>query len=320
MKKSTWRKRRMKSGLTISEVANYLDIDYSKYLSIERGEVKMPNKYIDKFNQLINKNKGEKKVDRLNREEIVNQWWKEISTKDDNGKFKLYEKMKEFNIDRLSELDSLLGYNCRGASSNYLNGYSKVAFDVKNKFYSFFENELNIQPPKDKESKTVVKPRKTIKDSEEFLNLKTWYDSFSLNDFMNKYNLSRRQLAVSSGVGNTTLFSLSHNPEQLPSVSTLRKLKSFVDGYEDKTEVKPVDIELIESLNCEIVGDIANEVIENLQPKEEVSESKMMKLNEKYQKEIEKIDVILEQYEITIMNLKKEKELYIRVLEDINEL
>lgn len=167
----------MKKGLTISEVANYLDIDYNKYALIDKGVVKMPNKYIEKFNELINKSKGEKNINRLTREEIVNNWWDEMSVKISRGTFKLNEKMHEFNIDNLCELDRLRGYSAPGTMSNYLNRNGNVGFDTKNKVYSFFENELNIQAPKN-ESK-VDKPR-GIQSTNEYNELLAWYKNFDL--------------------------------------------------------------------------------------------------------------------------------------------
>lgn len=319
MPNSIWRKRRLKKGLEVSEVANYLDISYDRYMLIDRGIVKMPNKYIEKFNELINKNKGETKVNTLTRQEIVNKWWDEMSVKIGRGEYKLNEKMREFNIDTLRELNSLLGYSNSGAMSNYLSGHSKVGFDIKNKIYSFFENELNIQPPKT--NKTYKRPNKVgIRNTEEFSELYTWYKEFDFKRWKECTSLTNKDIVKKSGLSDGTVHNLMYKPYQTPCIATLRKLKSFIDNYtENSANVSigqtmvftSVPVEEVPEDIRRIGQDLVREVNENMTLKE--------KLTEKYGAEIERITAIIEQHEIIIADLRRDKDVYEKVLADLNE-
>ena len=50
-------KKRAQSGLTRADMAKELGVEYNKYKAMERGEIKMPSKLMDKFNEIINKGK-----------------------------------------------------------------------------------------------------------------------------------------------------------------------------------------------------------------------------------------------------------------------
>lgn len=319
MRNTTWRKRRLKKGLDISEVANYLDISYERYALIDKGDVKMPNKYIEKFNELINKSKGERQVNRLTREEMVNNWWDEMSVKLGRGQFKLNEKMKEFNIDTLCELDSLLGYSASGSMSNYLNGYQSVGFDVKNKIYSFFENELNIQPPKTKNNNAPRQAR-GVQNTPEYSELLEWYKSFDLKSWRNTTGLTNKDIVKKSGLSDGTVHNIMYKHFQTPCIATMRKLKYFIDNYTEIIETKPVaqtmvftsvPIEEVPEDVRKMGQELVKEVNENMTLKE--------KLTEKYEAEIERITAIIEQHEIIIADLRRDKDVYEKVLADLNE-
>lgn len=320
MRNTIWKKRRLKKGLHISEVANYLDISYEKYALIDKGDIKMPNKYIEKFNKLMNKSKGETSIDRLTREEIVNEWWDKMSQKKGHGQFNLNEKMIEFNINSLKELDVLLGYTREsGTMSNYLNGHRHISFDAKNKVYSFFENELNIQPPKIKQEK-VIKSSKIVQSSAEYKELLKWYDNFDLKEWMNKYSVNRKDLSKKSGLSAGTIHNIIKKKHPTPTMSVMNKLKIFVDNYTEKhanesmsqtTTFTCVPTKEVPEDSREMGRELTREANENMSLKE--------KLTQKYETEIERLSGIIEQHELLIIDLKKEKDFYEKIINDINE-
>ena len=321
MKNTTWRKRRLKKGLDMSEVANYLDISYERYALIDRGEVKMPNKYIEKFNELINKSKGETNINRLTREEIVNVWWDTMSQKVGHGRFKLNEKMIEFNIQTLNELDILLGYKHKsGMMSNYLNGHQQVGFDVKNKVYSFFENELNIQPPKVKQPRTNNSARRTIQQTDEYVELLKWFNSFDFKKWRDDHKMTNKELHEASGLATGTIYNIIHRTHDKPTISVMQRLKNFIDNYTEKPVNKPISqVMTFTSIPAEEVPkdirrmgeELVREVNENMSLKE--------KLLNKYEQELENLDAMIAHHEAALFDLRKEKEFYEKIINDINE-
>ena len=318
---TTWRKRRLRKGLDISEVANYLDMSYERYALIDKGDVKMPNKYIEKFNELINKSRGETSINRLTREEVVNVWWDTMSQKIGHGQFKLNEKMIEFNIQTLNELDILLGYkNKSGAMSNYLNRHKDVSFDVKNKVYSFFENELNIQPPKVKQEKTSSKGNRTIQSSDEYKELLKWYDNFDLTNWRGKHPITNKDLSKQSGLATGTIYNIMRKTHSTPTIDVMKKLKDFIDNYTERPTNKPISqVMTFTSIPTEEVPEdirrmgreLAREVNENMSLKE--------KLLAKYDEVIEGIENDINRYKYMIERLEDKIAFYEQIINDINE-
>ena len=319
---TTWRKRRLKKDLTISEVANYLDISYDRYLLIDKGEVKMPNKYIEKFNELINKSKGETSINRLTREEIVNEWWDEMSQKIGHGQFKINEKMRDFNIYTLRELDELLGYKgTSGMMSNYLNNCRKVGFDIKNKVYSFFENELNIQPPKYPAPTSYNRPHQVgIQKTNEYKELLEWYTNFNLKEWRNARRITNTEMVRASGLSDGTIHNILYKNFNTPCLSTMQKLKRYVENYdtgETKKDVyqtvtfTSVPVEEVPEDIRRIGQELCREVNEDMALKE--------KLTEKYNNKIEGIKNVINKYQYQIEKLEEEKRFYETVLQDIQE-
>ena len=103
-----YKKKRKKAGLAPSDMAKELGINCKKYSLIENGVVKMPKNLIDKFNEIVSKGKNENTLERLNNEQVVNDFWNDMKTKVD-GQYNLKRRMKEFNIDTFRELASLTG-------------------------------------------------------------------------------------------------------------------------------------------------------------------------------------------------------------------
>ena len=236
-----YEKKRRALGLSQSEVANYLGISYKRYALIGRGKVKMPANLIDKFNELINKSKGERDIERLNREEIVNTWWNEMAQKVGHGKYKINEKMKEFNIDTLKELANLLGYKNQSQLCNYLSGKLEPTFNTKNMIYSFFENEINIQPPKENKSKNIKRLKPKHKETtnltdKEIDTLYRWYEMFDINEWVTN-NISRiDDMAKNIHVAPNTIRALMRKEQPRPS--TLKKVYDYITNYNNKETVE----------------------------------------------------------------------------------
>lgn len=327
-KRNYYRKKRLKKGLSMSEVANALNIDCAKYELIDRGKVKMPKNLIDKFNEIINKGKGEHIIAKLNREELVNKWWDEMSTKTSYGKYKLNEKMKEFNIDTLIELSNLLGWKSQAGICNYLSGKIPITFNTKNKIYSFFENELNIQPPKNnktKKNKTYTIYKKTM-DLNEIQNLYNWYDGFDIVEWAQQNNLKRDDISTGTGLASGTISNLYRNIFAQPTVNTLMKLKSFVDKLDKqknneitivsgpvgtKMTLSSVPIKEVPEDIKKIGEDLVKEVNENMKLKE--------KLIETYKNKLEGLEETITNYKQKLTELEIQKDVYQDLLETIQD-
>ncbi len=335
-KRTYYRKKRHQAELSISEVANALDIDCTKYKLIDKGEVKMPKNLIDKFNEIINKGKNEQTLERLNREDIVNKWWNEMSVKSGYGKFKLSEKMKEFNIDSLSELSQLLGWKTPAGLSNYLNNVVPISFDTKNKIYSFFENELNIQPPKKKkETKKkgilLTQDGKRIPyscyskgiDTELYKELLNWYKTFDLKAWANRNNLSRKEIYAHTNFSSGTMSNLYNNKHETPNAKTLLTLKTFVDNIENNI-IAVSDKPIVQTF--ELTSVPINEVPEDIQEignklLEEVNENMTLKekLTNKYQNKLEELEKTIQNFRQELQELEMQKDIYTKILEDIDD-
>lgn len=219
-----YEKKRRKTTLTRSDVANYLNIDYDRYELIERGKVKMPKNLINKFNELINKQKGEVRVEQLNREQIVNEWWDKVRVKKGIGKYGLTEYMDKFNIKSLSQLAELMGYKNKIAIQQKLNGYNRksISYDFKNRLYSFFENELNIQPV---ETKQAIR-RKKVFISE---GLK-WLSHFDIKSYLNENGLTQADLYRETDINRSVMSMLLRKlNESAPSDISINKIIAYYD-------------------------------------------------------------------------------------------
>lgn len=305
-----YRKRRIKAGLTISDVAVGIDMDYMQYALIDRGLKKMPNKYLERFNTLLSRSKGEASVAKMSREDLVNEWWHEVSQQRGHGKYGLTDIMNTFNITTLGELDKLLGYRHPGASSHFLQHAKDVTYNIKNKYYSFFENELNIQPIK----KSKVKPSIAINTKEED-EIFTWWNNFDFKKWYTDNNISRKHICDSARISTGTLSNLYNKKFEKPSMDVLCRVKDYVEHLEnDKpvvmtftsvpTNEVPEEIRRIGQRLCEEVND-------NMQLKE--------KLTEKYKYKVEDIQNEINKHQYQIEKLEEQKHFYEQILIDINE-
>lgn len=307
-----YRKRRIKAGLTISDVAVGIDMDYMQYALIDRGLKKMPNKYLERFNTLLGRSKGEAAVVKMSREELVEEWWNEVSKQKGHGKYNLTDIMNTFNIATLGELDKLLGYKHPGASSHFLQHAEKVTYDIKHKYYSFFENELNIQPVK----KTEVKPNVKI-DNRKQDEIFDWWDSFDFKKWYDENNISRQHICKSTKISTGTLSNLYRRKFDKPTISVLYRLKDYITGFEN-SKPKPVvmtftsvPVEKVPEDVKRIGQELVREVNENMKLQE--------KLTEKYKYKVEEIQSEINKRQCQIEKLEEQKRFYEQILIDINE-
>ena len=161
-----WRKKRAQSGLTRADMAKELGVEYNKYKAMERGEIKMPSKLMDKFNEIINRGKNVHKLEQLDKQMEIDTFWNDVTIKE-NGQYKLMNRMKDFNITTYKELGLLLGYKDGTIFSTRLAHPEEAPIEFKTKLYNFFQDELNRQLPKEKTKPIKKKNKKITKKIEE---------------------------------------------------------------------------------------------------------------------------------------------------------
>lgn len=320
-KETYYKRKRKKAGLASSDIAKELGINYKKYNLIENGVVKMPKNLIDKFNEIVNKGKNENALERLNNEQVVTEFWNEMTTKVD-GTFVLKEKMKEFNIKTFSELANLLGVSGSNLS-HYLNADYEAPYDFKNAMYLFFQDELNIQVPKKKSSSLKGKPGnnqvgRACKDPV----LVDWYRNTDLIKLANENNLTYEDISNGCGVNISSVSRAMRKSTNTPSYNTLKCLKE----YFDKFQINPTifDDEWTKQ-PCETVdfNEFAMPTLEKCEEtpqKEEQNNTDVYDVIERYHREIDEIDDCLETYEKMLQDLSNRRKVCVEVLKVIEEI
>lgn len=156
MKINIFYKRRREANIDITDMATELGLNPKVYEEIERDLRPMPTNLVDKFFAIIKKAKDEpnkQKLERVQKEVEVNEFFDELMA---NDRAKLLNYMEKFNIKNFVELGNLLGY-APSTISNYTKAPNLANYEFKNKFYTFFNDELNIQI-KNEESVKEEKP------------------------------------------------------------------------------------------------------------------------------------------------------------------
>lgn len=206
--KTYYKNKRNKVGLSQSDMARELGIPCVKYEQIERGEIKMPKKLIDKFNEIITRGNNIHSLEKLEHEREVNEYIDWL-IKDDHLKL----EMNMFNISTRNELGQLLGYKdgtilSKLFSGKYANGY---AYDLKNKIYLFFHDELNMQPKK--LNKQISNKQKSI--------------TSKLKKYCETYGLTQSELSKQMCMSLPTINRLLKET-QIVGNSTLSKIDIFL--------------------------------------------------------------------------------------------
>lgn len=230
-----YEKKRRSKGIDTIEVARLLEIDYPKYVKIEKGEMKMPTKLLDKFNEIMNKGKNELQLSAMNRQKEVNEWYDNMIA---NKRANLHKKMIDFNIDSYAELTKLMNYGSGSTFSKYVNKRIPTSYNFKERLYSFFENELNIQPVKKSEnSKTKAKSKIGPNRSKKAIE---FYKNFNIKEWMKKNGMQYRQFAESNGISPSTLYYYI-NPKSkktVPTEYTINKVMNAVEKYEQLNNIQ----------------------------------------------------------------------------------
>lgn len=206
--KTYYKNKRNKVGLSQSDMARELGIPCVKYEQIERGEIKMPKKLIDKFNEIITRGNNIHSLEKLEHEREVNEYIDWL-IKDDHLKL----EMNMFNISTRNELGQLLGYKdgtilSKLFSGKYANGY---CYDLKNKIYLFFHDELNMQPKK--LNKQISNKQKSI--------------TSKLKKYCETYGLTQSELSKQMCMSQSTINRLLKET-QIVGNSTLSKIDIFL--------------------------------------------------------------------------------------------
>lgn len=206
--KTYYKNKRNKVGLSQSDMARELGIPCVKYEQIERGEIKMPKRLIDKFNEIISRGNNIHSLEKLEHEREVNEYIDWLSK---NDHLKL--EMDRFNISTRNELGLLLGYKGGSIISKLFSGKfaNAYAYDLKNKIYLFFHDELNMQPKK--LNKQISDKQKSITSK-----LKKYCETYGLT----QYELSK-QMCMSQPTINRLL-----NETRIVGNSTLSKIDTFL--------------------------------------------------------------------------------------------
>lgn len=204
--KTYYKNKRNKVGLSQSDMARELGIPCVKYEQIERGEIKMPKRLIDKFNEIISRGNNIHSLEKLEHEREVNEYIDWLSK---NDHLKL--EMDRFNISTRNELGQLLGYKGGSIISKLFSGKFAKAYDLKNKIYLFFHDELNMQPKK---------LNKQISDKQKSITSK-------LKKYCETYGLTQCELSKQTHISQATINRLLKET-QIVGNSTLNKIDIFL--------------------------------------------------------------------------------------------
>lgn len=310
MSKSTvYYYKRHRTGLTRSEMANALEVDYERYMLWEQGVLNMPSKYIDKFNEIIHRKKGEHQIERLNHEREVNEWWEEMRQKDERGNYKLNEVARKYNFKTTRELSEKLGFGKNSIS--FFLSHGTVSYEAKDRMYTFLHNELNIQPPKENKKKN----RYTMStDRKELLK---WYNNFDLTNFLQEHNLKQSDIFHNTSIASGTVSALANRKFDNPTTSVLTKLKDYVDRVEKSKDME----EQIDIAEEDIVEEpiVEEDVIEEeCEPEEDIEKLKpMIQPMEEKREFLPQIEKTIGRVEVLLAKAKADVLVYEDILKDL---
>lgn len=308
MGKSTYLKKRMKSGLSKTDVAKELGISYRRYNLIEGGDVKMPNNLLDKFNEIVNRGKENKIVSLENAQE-ANAMWEELSSKDELGVAKIYKKLDEFNIPNIKTLAGLIGYKSGGTIYNYLIRPESAQDEFKKKIYLFFSNELNIQEPY---IKSIRSRNGGYHPSRRTPELLKYYNETDFAELLKQYNMCNKDLAIAVNIS-TGVISRLVNKKAIPSDRVLVSIKRVFE--EKSAEEKGTENNTI--IETTTLGDMTATYTHKNEPT----------VIKKYKDELSAIDNtindynrIIGEYQDKIKDLTNRQSVCMEILNAINDL
>lgn len=298
-----WKKKRQASGLSRTDMANELGLNYKLYSAIEKGDVKMPLNIIDRFNGIINRGKENEIIGAENKLN-ADAFWDEVSKKDETGRWELVNKMHEFNITRLEELVNLLGYKSTGTIYNYLEGRNPVGDEFKKRLYNFFSDETNIQVPKENVKKAPTykignKPREANPK------LDKYYEKTNFKKIMKENNITNVDIAKVIGVHNSTVSNMTCKKYK-PSYRVIQLVKDYLDKAleEKKVTITLPEVPLLYP-NIPVQNLNVTELVPNyFEEDAKKTDKKPNNVIEKYEQELKDVDELIELYETKLKDLK----------------
>lgn len=304
--KTIWSEKRTKAGLKRSELASELGISYERYVLIEKGLVKMPTDLVDKFNEIIAKDKQEVVIDRLENEKTIDAYVEWLITIDKNGNLNLDNKMKEFNINTYCELGTLLGYKSSQPIQSIKTKGVNCCYDLKNKVYQFFTNELNIQPPKVKEIKENNEIKKELTTQEIGTQL-TMYTIADVDRYCKENNIKYNEIEKDANLSSGTLYHAKKNNSCF-TIGTNQKLHNYFNNMnennkyddlifpelptteifntKDKDVSKEIFVSALDKVNDKLMSKINNIIMKLTQVKTDMNilENQLQAKQEEYNK------------------------------------
>lgn len=285
-------KKRLQNNIKRSDMAKMLGVNYNFYYAIEKGSVKMPLNLIDKFNEIINRGK-ENEIIGAESTAKANEFWKEVSQKDDTGHWVLVNKMHEFNIKNFDELVALLGYKSVGTIYNYLQGRNPVGDEFKKRLYNFFSDETNIQIPKpepkrNKSYKIGNMPRRANPELDEY------YKNTDFKKIMRENYITNVDIANAVGVHNSTISNATCKKYK-PSYNIIQKIKDYLD--EHTTNWVPADTQSAPTtqegyISKQAMIDACNREMQEYQQEISNMQAKIAELNAKIDLDAKLIELI----------------------------
>lgn len=284
-------KKRLQKHIKRSDMANMLGLNYNFYYAIERGEIKMPVNLIDKFNEIINKDK-ENEITAMNNTIDADKFWEQMHQKDGTGRWELVNKMHDFNIKNYNELVALLGYKSVGTIYNYLQGRNPVGDEFKKRLYNFFSNEMNIQIPKEtaKHNHTYKIVNESRKPN---ARLDRYYEKTDFKKIMKKYNITNVDIAKAIGVHNSTVSTMTCKKYK-PSYKTISLVKDYLDSVLNSQEVtqKAQTSDANSYISKAKILDVCQKEISEYQEQIETLRAKIAELDTKIELDVKLIELI----------------------------
>ena len=308
---SVWRKNRIKAGVSEVDMANHLGVPYKFYHAVEKEKIKMPNNLIEKFNEIVNKGKNINKLESLDKSTTVKEWYSYVCSKNEKGKYRLYEEMNKFNIKTMRQLSELLGYKNQTMLSHMLTQPVIAGYEFKNKLYTFFHDERNIQEPV--ETKRIGKFGKMVRD-EEHLELISWWDTFDIAKFMSDVNIESIDFSKATGVSHATINRLCNKSVKTPTKATLARLKEYVENR-DKQLSNSADDLMIDLVDDSMVSPVYN--LASIETLETRLIEKYTKVVETLQQQENDLLQTINELRVKIDDILNRKHIYEELLNDI---
>lgn len=324
-----YKKKRLKSGLTQSDIALKLGLSLNRYKAIENGIVKMPTDLIDTFHTIVDSDLNG--VEILNKREYIEDWFSNLQQNEDGQYKNIKELMNKFNIKSFKQLGKCLGYKDDTLCCKYIGGKLETPYAFKNKLYNFFTDEKNIQIPK------VVEEPKTSDDST--TELEKWFYNFDFNGFLKANNLSKNQVSRDTGVSISTLTKLQTGDfKYKTNLESIAKLYGYCTNFnknsyeaesineEELTEELPSIPETTEKVEDYVEVNrltdnrITMRIITGKTSTDIDFNANVRDLIKKYENTVDEIQKDINQYQDILIGLEKQLPIYATLINDLKNI